>query len=119
MRPEERDAAWLWDMLHYARIVRDLILGVDYREYLQNRTIQLAVERSIEIIGEASRNISIQYKDAHPELPWRGMLAQRNVLAHEYGEIKHEKIWVVATIRIEELIRQLEALGIDVPPENK
>jgi uncharacterized protein with HEPN domain len=46
------------------------------------------------------------------------MIAQRNVLAHEYGEIKHELIWKVATIRIPELISLLEKL-IPAPPDTR
>lgn len=50
---------------------------------------------------------------AHPEIPWRLIIAQRHVLAHDYGEIDHERIWRVATMHVPELIRLLEPL---VPP---
>jgi uncharacterized protein with HEPN domain len=40
----------------------------------------------------------------------RPIQAQRHVLAHEYGEIKHERIWRVATVHIPELVKQLAAL---------
>jgi uncharacterized protein with HEPN domain len=40
----------------------------------------------------------------HPEFPWRQISRQRNVLAHEYDDIRHEFIWAVARERIPELI---------------
>jgi uncharacterized protein with HEPN domain len=75
----------------------------------------LAVERALEIVGEAARRVSETYRQAHPEIPWQSIIAQRNVLAHEYGEIKHELIWKVATIRIPELIPLLEKLIPSIP----
>ena len=113
MRPEDRDAAYLWDMLDAATAVSDFVSGVRAADYLRDRKLQLAVERAIEIIGEAARRVSEPVKSAHPEIPWQQMVAQRNVLAHEYGEIKHERIWLVATTHIPELVRLLKPL---LPP---
>ena len=73
----------------------------------------------IEIIGEAARNVSDEVKRAHPEIPWRRIISQRNVLAHEYGEIKQERIWRVASEGIPVLIAQLEKLVSSPPTENK
>ncbi len=50
----ERDAACLWDMLDASTTVRKFVLGVTFERYLEDRKLQLAIERLIEIIGEAS-----------------------------------------------------------------
>jgi len=113
MRPEDRDAGYLWDMLDAASTVADFMSGVRAADYLRDRKLQLAVERAIEIIGEAARRVSEPVKSAHPEIPWQQMVAQRNVLAHEYGEIKQERIWLVATVHIPDLVRLLKPL---LPP---
>ena len=110
MRPEERDAALLWDMLDAARAVRDFTAGVTFEVYVADRRVQFAVERGLEILGEAAHHVSEGFRAAHPEIPWSGMVGQRNVLAHEYGEIKPERIWRVATERLPDLIRMLEPL---------
>ena len=110
MRPEERDLAYLWDMLDAARTVRDFAEGVKFHQYECDRKLQLAVERAIEIIGEAARNVSKDFQDSHSDIPWRGIIGQRHMLAHEYGEIKQERMWLVVTERIPELIRLLEPL---------
>ena len=108
MRPEDRDTGCLWDMLDAARTVRDFTTGVGLDEYRADRKLQLAVERAIEIIGEAARLVSASFKEKHPEIPWQQIIAQRHVLAHDYGEISHDRIWLVATRRIPDLIHQLE-----------
>ena len=113
MRPEDRDAGYLWDMLDAATSAAEFVAGVRAADYLRDRKLQLAVERSMEIIGEAARRVSEPVKSAHPEIPWQQMVAQRNVIAHEYGEIKQERIWLVATTHIPELVRLLKPL---LPP---
>jgi len=76
-----------------------------------------AVERHLEIIGEAANRVSRSFREAHPEIPWQRIVAQRNVLAHEYGEIENTLVWRVATIRIPELIQQLQRLLPPLPPQ--
>lgn len=110
MRPDERDATYLWDMLRHAKIVVELVADSTEANYATNRRLQLAVERAIEIVGEAARNVSEPFQRAHPNVPWRAIVAQRHVLAHEYGEINHAKIWRVASIHVPALIPLIEGL---------
>ena len=113
MRPEDRDAGYVWDMLDAARTIRDFTVNVALDEYLRDRKLQLAVERAVEIIGEAARLVSPAFKAQHTEIPGQQIISQRNVLAHEYREISQDRIWLVATQRIPELIDQLDTL---LPP---
>ena len=119
MLPVERDSAYLWDMLDSARSACEFTAGVPFDTYQRDRKLQLAVERAVEIIGEAARRVSEQFRLAHPEIPWRSMIAQRNVLTHEYGEIKHERMWLLVTEHLPALIRDLEKLVPPAPPEPK
>jgi uncharacterized protein with HEPN domain len=100
-------------MLETARQIRDFAGNVSLDDYRNNLVLRRAVERSIEIIGEAARGISSAFKSAHPQIPWQPIMSQRHVLAHEYGEIDDERIWRVVTVHIPDLIRMLEPL---VPP---
>ena len=110
MQPDQRDAAYLWDMLDAARTVEQLSCSLDFTQYSNDRRTQLAVERSLEIIGEAAGKVSASFRNAHPEIPWRQIIGQRNVLIHEYGEIKQERIWKVVEENIPQLIKMLKPL---------
>jgi uncharacterized protein with HEPN domain len=116
MRPDERDPGYIWDILDASRSIRDFTRGATQDAYLKDRKLQLAVERALEIIGEAARLVSGEFKERHPEVPWQQIIAQRNVIAHDYGEIKQDRIWKVASDRIPDLIRHLERL---LPPPPK
>jgi uncharacterized protein with HEPN domain len=51
-----------------------------------------AVERETEIIGEAARHLSPSIQAGHPTIPWRRIVAQRNIIAHDNGDKRDEKL---------------------------
>ena len=110
MRPEERDAAYLWDMRDAARTARDLVAGMNLQAFLEDRRTQLAVERALELVGEAARRVSAGLREAHPELPWRSIVGLRNVLVHDYGEIEPARVYAVVVRDIPPLLAALEPL---------
>jgi uncharacterized protein with HEPN domain len=109
-----RDDARLLDMLLAARELDKYTEGVSFEEFDRNRLLQHAVIRLIEIIGEAARNISAEFKAAHPEIPWSGMVGMRNRLIHEYFRVDTDKVWEVAKKDMAALVALIEPL---VPPE--
>lgn len=117
MPPEKADPALLGDMLEAAIDVRMFVRGKAYDDYVTDKLLRSGVERRIEVIGEAARRVSSTCKQAHPEIPWRAIIAQRHVLAHEYGEIIHERIWKLANVHVPELIRLLEPLVPEPPAD--
>ena len=109
MQPDQKDSAYLWDMLDAAQTLEQLSSGLDFTQYSNDRGTQLAVERSLEIIGEAAGRVSASFRNAHPEIPWRQIIGQRNVLIHEYGEIKQERIWKTVIENVPLLIELLKS----------
>jgi uncharacterized protein with HEPN domain len=109
----DRDNALMLDMLTAGRAVVSFVTGRSFDEYERDLLLRSAVERQIEILGEAARGVSNAFKTAHPEIAWRAIMAQRHRLAHEYGAINDDLIWRVATIHVPKLIAQIEPL---IPP---
>lgn len=110
MQPEERDAAYLWDMLAAAREVRLLIGNISLEQFESNLVVLRATERCIEIVGEAARRVSQVAREAYSQIPWADVIGQRNILAHEYGQIDYELLYRTATEDIPQLIEVLERL---------
>ncbi len=107
MPSEKSDAAWLWDMLDAAQAVSEFIRDKTFAQYVADRLLRSAVERQIEIVGEAARKVSSEFQQLPPEILWRPIIAQRHVLAHEYGELRHDLLWRVATVHIPKFITAL------------
>ena len=110
MRPEERDLAYLWDMREEARQIATFIKNIPYVKFVKNNMIRYAVDRSLMIIGEAANHVSDDFQKSHPDIAWRQIIGQRNVLAHEYREIKVDRIWSAATVSVPLLLKELEKL---------
>ncbi len=113
MQPEDKDPAYLWDMLEAAKEVESMLADYDLSAFLADRVLLRATERSVEILGEAARCVSMPYRKAHPAVPWREIIGQRNILAHEYGQVDHVLLYKTAVEDIPVLVSQLQEL---MPP---
>jgi len=113
----ERDPAYLWDILQAAKEIVRFLAGKQLDDLTSDRVLQLALERELEVVGEAAARISKEFRDTHPEVSWSRIIAQRNVIAHQYGEIETDRIWLVATERVPELIALLEPLIPQLPDQ--
>jgi len=86
----------------------------DFEEFKKSKLYQDAIVRKLEIIGEASKNISDELKKQYPEIPWRELKALRNVIVHEYFGINYSIIWEVLTKRIPILHEQIKKIIKDL-----
>jgi uncharacterized protein with HEPN domain len=93
-----------------AQEILDFMVGVSQAEFEENNQLRYAVERQLMVIGEAARHVSEEFQEQHPEIPWLQIIGQRNVLAHDYGEILVERVWLTATKSLPELIARLDQI---------
>jgi uncharacterized protein with HEPN domain len=110
MLPETRDAAYLWDMREAARDIVGWIQGVSYEQFCQDEMLHSAIERKLEIFGEAAGRVSQQMQDAHSEIPWKDIKGVRVILAHKYADIDLSVIWEAAITELPEMLPKIELL---------
>ena len=119
MRPEERNAAHLWDMLDAARSVREFAGGRTRDEFLspdrEAEMARLAIERKLEILGEAAGRVSEEFRNNHPEIPWKEIVGLRNVISHQYDKVDYMEVYTIVRERIPDLIALIEPLVPPVP----
>lgn len=110
MRKEQR--VYLAQILE--RIIRIQTYTKTGKEsFLADHLIQDAVIRNLEVIGEAASRIAAEYRAAHPQFPWRGMTALRNVLIHDYEGVDLQKVWRVIEKELPPLKAAIERI---LPP---
>jgi uncharacterized protein with HEPN domain len=98
-------------MLDECRFVASLMEELpDKESFLRDPLRKRAVERSLEIIGEASKMVEPTFREKHPELPWREMAGMWDRLIHHYFGVNHHIVWDVAIHHLPDLGRQLEDL---------
>lgn len=73
-----------------------LYLGDTQREeFYSDLMLQDAVVRQLQIIGEATRSLSDEFKGNHPEIPWIQIIGMRNRIIHEYFRVNLAIVWEV------------------------
>ena len=110
MLPETRDAAYLWDMREAARDIVGWIKGVSYEQFCKDEMLHSAIERKLEIFGEAAGRVSPETQDAHPEIPWKDIKGVRVILAHKYADIDLSVIWEAAITELPDMLPKIELL---------
>jgi len=93
--------------------LRHILLAIEKVNEYSNRggkdlfdrdtAIQDAIVKQIEILGEASRRISVEFKEKHPTIPWREMSGMRDKLVHDYMGVDLEAVWKTAVADIPQL----------------
>ena len=113
MQIDDADAAHLWDMLQAAKEAEDMLHDKALGDLIDDRILQRALERVLEIIGESARRVSLATRENAGEIHWREIIGQGKLLAHEYGQIDHEILFMTVMEDVPPLIKQLQNL---LPP---
>lgn len=93
----------LADMLEAIERIRRHVSDKSRADFDDDELLQSAVLHWIEIIGEAARGLTDQVRDAHPEVPWREIIAMRNRVTHSYFDIDRDVVWNTVTRDLPEL----------------
>ena len=109
---EPRDwRLYILDMEIFAKRAMGYCSGFDQQQFEANPLVQDAVLRNIELIGEAAGRIPDEFRQAHPEIQWRQIVAMRNQLIHGYLGIDLDIVWDVVCVELPVLLRQCQNLG--------
>ena len=104
------DSKRLGHMLEAALKVREFVAGLSLDEVRTDEMRALAVVRLLEIIGEAARVVSTDFRDANPEIPWAQIVGLRNRLIHGYDDVDWDVLWGIVSDDLPILIDALQNL---------
>ncbi len=90
---------------------------VDGRDaFLESPMMQDAVIRNLEIIGEATKQLSVELRQSNPDVRWQQMAGLRDILIHAYMKVNLERVWIIVEqdlpelkVRIEEILATIDA----------
>ncbi len=91
MKKEVKD--YIEDIIFAMQNAINFVEGMRYDDFIKDIKTQYAVVRSLEIIGEAAKQIPASIKNKYPEIPWKQMAGMRDKLIHEYFGVNYQRVW--------------------------
>jgi uncharacterized protein with HEPN domain len=113
MRPES--PAFLWDASEASKRAVSIGRGRKIQDYLDDWVLQSAVERQLEILGEALKNLRAADPETAARIPdVHAIIATRNILVHAYARVDQWKVWEIITRDLPALVPVLTELLLEV-----
>ena len=84
--------------------------SMNFNGFMADETATRAFVRSLEIIGEAVKNISQEFKVLHPEIPWKEIAGTRDKLIHDYFGVNYKIVWESVNKDVPALKKQIEEI---------
>ena len=107
----KNDKVYLQHILDSIDTIEMYIENIEKDEFLNDpKLVNDGVVRQLEIIGEATKNISEEYRRGHPEVEWSKVIGMRNRIAHEYFYIDYEVVWDTVKRDLPKLKEQIQRL---------
>jgi uncharacterized protein with HEPN domain len=76
--------------------------------------VRLAIERALEVIGEAANRLPMEFRAKYPDVEWRKIIGMRNVLIHGYDIVQSDVLWDTVQQSIPKLLSQIEQMLRDL-----
>ena len=104
------DRVSLVDMLIHAKEAVVLSGETSLHDLIEDRVMQLALQKLVEIVGEAANRVSEETQQCHQEIPWPQIIGLRNRLVHGYDDVNLDILWKIIQNDLPPLIEQLQAI---------
>jgi uncharacterized protein with HEPN domain len=108
--PKKNYTVFIADSIDAIEHIERYCKGVNEEDFSRDSQLQDAVIRRFQIIGEAAGNIPDTLRKKFPKIPWKKIVAQRNLIIHDYATVRHEEVWMVMKKDLPVLKRQLIAV---------
>jgi len=103
-----RDQDYLSDIQGAIQRIAAYTAGLTYEQFMQDIKTQDAVVRNLEVIGEATKNLSPRLRKTYPQVPWKELAGVRDKMIHRYFGVNYEIVWTIAQENLPRLLLQIE-----------
>lgn len=97
MREQTKDRSRLDHILHAMERIRRYTKDKTFGDFVADDMMYYAVVKNLEIIGEASNMLTDEFRNGHPQTPWKQVNGMRNYIVHEYFQVDNNVVWDTVT----------------------
>jgi len=115
---ERKVEDYLRDMIDAINATEQFILGFDFATFETDQKTIFAVTRAVEIVGEASKQISKEIRETYPSVPWKEIAGMRDKMIHQYFGINLKILWNTAQKDFPLLKQQIQQILDDMGYSN-
>lgn len=101
---------FLAHILESINLIEEYSTNMTQAKFQKNRSMQDAIIRRLEIIGEAVKNLPTPFKSRYPDIPWKQIAGMRDILIHEYFDVDLLLTWKVVKHEIPLIKKKLSAI---------
>ena len=102
-----REHLYLQDILAACDMIQAFLEGIEASAFLASELHKAATLQKLTVIGEAAARLAHPFREAHPQVEWRDIIAFRNIAVHAYFAVQWEIVWATATDDVPVLRHQL------------
>ena len=107
---KRRDPDYLSDIREAMQRILTYTADLTSQQFMEDIKTQDAVVRNLEVIGEATKNLSANLRKSHPDVPWKDLMGMRDKMIHHYFGINYEIVWTIAKDELASLLPYIESI---------
>lgn len=104
------DRVYVGHMLDIANKAIGFVQGVTREDFDHNELLRLSLTHLLQVIGEAARRISPDFRAIHSQVDWRAIVGMRSKVVHDYLNVDEDIVWDTVTNELPSLIEELERI---------
>lgn len=109
MREASKDLMRLQHMVQAMERIKRYTSGKRFDDLVEDDMMYYAIVKNIEIIGEAANLLTNNFKNEHPDTPWKLITGMRHYIVHEYFQVDNTVIWDVIQNDLPQLENQVNS----------
>jgi uncharacterized protein with HEPN domain len=104
------DLVYVGHMVDTANKAIGFVRGLTRADFDNNELLRLSLTHLLQVIGEAARRVSLEFRAAYPQVSWKAIVGMRSKVVHDYLSVDEDIVWDTVTNELPSLVEELEKI---------